>query len=82
MDHHTIALLRVMRGSFFVKTPDHFLPHMEDLGRRVSDPDDDLKYFKWKRRAGIFMRGQNFKLKLFVSCCNSDKSADIRGEQD
>ena len=67
MGHHTIALLRVMRGSFFVKTPDqptaHFLhTHMEDLGRRVSDPDDDLKYFKWKRRPGIFMRGQNFNL--------------------
>ena len=27
-----------------------------------SDPDDDLKYFKWKRRQGIFMRGQNFNL--------------------
>ena len=27
-----------------------------------SDPDDDLKYFKWKRRSGIFMRGQNFNL--------------------
>ena len=44
----------------------HILPHMEDLGRRVSDPDDDLKYFKWKRRLGMFMCGQNFNFKLFL----------------